>query len=242
MGNLGSAGGRKPHAGISGCRLQAWALLRGRINRSSFVSRLPPTRACSPAMTAASTSGSAACICLVAVKVIAQIATLARCPAAMRGAVSARRAIEDCRLSFAVCLPRSRPRPSAQTSRRRRHRSSSDAVSDARLASPPLPARRERRTRSYWPRAAFAASILSAVGFVDDQGVGNFDHASLETLELITSASDQQEQQKIHQRAQGHFALPRADSLHDDDVVASRLADQNRVAGLAGDSAEDASW
>ena len=76
------------------------------------------------------------------------------------------------------------------------------------------------------------------VGLVDDDQVGQLDHAFLERLQLVAGVGQLQQQEAIDHAGDGGFRLADADGLHDHHVIAGRLAQQQALAGAAGDAAQ----
>ena len=84
----------------------------------------------------------------------------------------------------------------------------------------------------------FRLDEVVAVGLVDDDGVGELHDAFLDALQLVARARQYDEQEEVDHAAHGDFGLADADGLNQDDVVASRLAEQHGLAALARDAAE----
>ena len=97
-----------------------------------------------------------------------------------------------------------------------------------------------QRVRELCARRLCAAPVV-AVGLVDRNGIGEFHHAFLDPLQLVSGPGDQQKQEEIHHRANGDLTLSDADGLHEDHVVSCRLTEQHRLARLACNTTEIAS-
>ncbi len=84
------------------------------------------------------------------------------------------------------------------------------------------------------------AGFVVAVGLVDGDGVGQFHDPLLDPLQLVAAAGDEHHQEEVDHRADGDLVLARADRLDNDHIEPGRLADEHRLAGLAGHAAEHA--
>ncbi len=79
-----------------------------------------------------------------------------------------------------------------------------------------------------------------AVGLVDRQGIGNFQHPLFNPLQLITGPGQHQHQKKVHHGGHRGFRLANPYGFHNDDIEPGRLAQQHGFPGLAGDTAQAA--
>ncbi len=77
-----------------------------------------------------------------------------------------------------------------------------------------------------------------AVGLVDNNAVSHLHDAALDALKFVARACKLDQQEEVDHRMDGSLALTYADSLYKYIVVARRLTEHNRFAGLAGHSAE----
>ena len=77
-----------------------------------------------------------------------------------------------------------------------------------------------------------------AVGFVDGHGVEHFEDAALDALQFVAGAGQHEQQKEVGHRAHGGFGLTDADGFDEDVAIACGLAQQDGLAGAAGDAAE----
>lgn len=87
---------------------------------------------------------------------------------------------------------------------------------------------------------AFGGGAAFAIGFVDDDGVGEFDDAFFDALEFVSGVGGEEEEEEIGHGADGGLALAGADGFDDDGVEAEGFAEEDGLAGFAGDAAEGA--
>ncbi len=79
-----------------------------------------------------------------------------------------------------------------------------------------------------------------AVGLVDRDQIGELEDAALDALQLVAGAGEHEEQEEVDHLGDRGLRLADADGLDQHHVEARRLADQDRLAGLAGDAAQRA--
>ena len=79
-----------------------------------------------------------------------------------------------------------------------------------------------------------------AVGLVDDDEVGQLHDPPLDALELVAAGGGGDEHEQVDEVGHRHLGLADADRLDEHDVEAGRLAQQQRLAGAAGDAAQRA--
>ena len=97
----------------------------------------------------------------------------------------------------------------------------------------------QKRSHAFEFGAGGADAIpVVAIGLVDCNEIRNFDDALLDALEFITRTGDHEEQEAIHHGTHCDFALSNSDCLDEDRVVAGGFAEEDCLAGLAGDSPE----
>ena len=68
--------------------------------------------------------------------------------------------------------------------------------------------------------------------------VGDFEDALLDALQFVARIRQHQHEEEIHHIGDNGFRLPDADRLHEDDVIACRLAQQHRLPRLARHAAQ----
>ena len=83
----------------------------------------------------------------------------------------------------------------------------------------------------------FGGGGVVAVGFVDDDEVGEFDDAFFDSLKGVSRAGDLQEEEAIGHGAHGGLALPDSDGFNEDDIVARGFANKEGFAGTGRDPA-----
>ena len=86
----------------------------------------------------------------------------------------------------------------------------------------------------------FCANLVFTICFVDQDGVSNFHNAFFNALQLVACAWHQQQQEKIHHRAHGDFALPGAYGFYQNHIVARGFTHQDRFSRFAGHTAQHA--
>ena len=79
---------------------------------------------------------------------------------------------------------------------------------------------------------------IVAVGLVDDYAVGHFHDAAFDALQLVAGARELYEQEEVDHRVYGSLALPHADCLDENIVVACGFAEYDRFARFPCDSSE----
>ena len=111
-----------------------------------------------------------------------------------------------------------------------------------RARLPALGGRPQVRQHGGETRAArqFGRGLVRPVGLVDGDRVGQFDDPALESLQLVPGTGQQHQQEEVDHRADLRLALPHADGLDDDDVVAGGLEQDDRLARLARHAAQRA--
>ena len=77
-----------------------------------------------------------------------------------------------------------------------------------------------------------------AIGFGDDQEIGDLHDAALDALQFIPAAWHEQQKEHVHHIRHSGLGLADTHRFHQDDVEASRLAEQHRLSGAPGYSAQ----
>ena len=83
-----------------------------------------------------------------------------------------------------------------------------------------------------------AAVNIVAVALVDDYAVGDFHDAALDTLQLVASTSNLDEQEEVDHRVTGRLALSYADGLNENLVEAGSLTEDDGLTRLTGHAAK----
>ncbi len=76
-----------------------------------------------------------------------------------------------------------------------------------------------------------------AVGLVDEDQIGQFDDAALQSLQLVAGGRRQDQEEHVDHVGDGRFGLAGADGLDQHRIEPRRLADEDRLARMAGDAA-----
>ena len=90
------------------------------------------------------------------------------------------------------------------------------------------------------PRRQPRLVAVLAVGLVHRDDVGEFEDALLDPLQRVAGAGEHQHEERVGQVGHRRLRLADADRLHEHDVVAGRLDDDDRLPCRRGDPAERA--
>ena len=96
------------------------------------------------------------------------------------------------------------------------------------------------QSRAIFRRRRLGAGDIVAVGLVDRDHVGQFDHAFFQSLQFVARAGQHQHQEKIGHVGDRDFRLADADRFDQHHIVAGGLAQQHGLAGFRRDAAERA--
>ena len=89
-------------------------------------------------------------------------------------------------------------------------------------------------------RRCFGLDRVPSVRFVDDDDIGEFQHAFLDALKLIAGSGQGQEDEGIDHVGNGDLGLPHPDGLHQNDVEAGGLEEHDGFSGGLGHPTESA--
>jgi len=70
-----------------------------------------------------------------------------------------------------------------------------------------------------------------AITFIDNNEVGEFDDAALDTLQFVTATRSDQQEKDINHVCDGGLRLTKSKGFHDDDIESCSLAKQNCLTG-----------
>ena len=117
----------------------------------------------------------------------------------------------------------------------------------------PSPVRPEHKGRSGFPARRRRLQVMErgvlllagllrpqsiiAVSLVDEHGIRHFHDAFLDALQFVTRTGQEQQEKKIHHRAQRNLGLSDAHGFDDDRVKPSRLTEQHCFARSSRDAA-----
>ncbi len=88
------------------------------------------------------------------------------------------------------------------------------------------------------PPGQFGPLNVVAVGFIDGNGIGQFQNAFFDALQFVAAPRDHQHQKKIHHGGHGNFRLTDADGFDQNGVKSRSLTDQHGFTRFARDAAE----